>query len=403
MESNEPVRLGVDRLLHSGTSGLASYGQAPRLGLLTHDGARVGLGGTRGQRATSRAALLDAGFNLVRLFSPEHGITANAPDGRPVEDGTDPTTGLPVVSLYGPDLRPASKHLADLDLLLVDVQDVGARFYTYVWTVSYLLEAAEDAGVPVLILDRPNPIGGNLDLAEGPVLDHGQANFLGRWPVPVRHSLTLGEMAKLLCSEMELGTALDVLPMEGWARGMLWKDTGLAFHPPSPGIPTLEAPLLYPALAFLEATSVQVGRGTHRAFQWFGAPWMDAPAIASSVGAMAGPDLKARAEMLVGAGGVGGCPGVAMEVTDPASFRPVSLGLRLLAFLSTFHPHQFRWADYPTAANPSGRDHLPRLLGRRDIASAFFDRPGSIGDDELADWCKAPGWLDRVRPYLLYS
>lgn len=233
-ETEGPVRLGVDRLLEAGPGGLRDYGVAPRLGLLTHDGARVGpasdavgppnarsgpdVAMVRGHSPplpTSRAALLLAGFDIVRLFSPEHGILASAPDGAGVEDGADPETGLPVCSLYGPELRPTPDRLSDLDLVLVDLQDVGVRFYTYLWTVVRLMQAAEDAGVPVLILDRPNPLGGVLSMAEGPILANDHTSFLGGWAVPIRHSLTLGEMTGLLHEEMGIGTAVDVKIMAG--------------------------------------------------------------------------------------------------------------------------------------------------------------------------------------------
>ena len=183
---------------------------------------------------------------------------------------------------------------------------------------------------------------------------------------------------------------------------MLWRNTGLPFHPPSPGIATVESTLLYPALAFLEATNVQVGRGTDMAFRWFGAPWLDGQSMATAIAGRGIPGLAVQAANL-GTTGDDRCPGVSLEVWDPDAFRPVSMGLRLLTLLSALDPDGFRWNHYPTAANPTGRDHLVHLLGRRDIAYAIMDRPMDIDEDDIGAWALAPEWAERARPHLLYA
>jgi uncharacterized protein YbbC (DUF1343 family) len=336
---------------------------------------------------------------LAHLFSPEHGLTVTTPDGVPVPHGTDPETGLPVTSLYGDDLRPDPSALHQLDLMLVDLQDVGARFYTYLWTVSYLMEGCAEAGVPLWVLDRPNPLGGREEWVEGPLPEQGSpATFLGRWPIPVRHSLTLGEMTRLLRAEMELDLELHVITMEGWRREMLWRDTGLDFHGPSPGIPTPESALLYPGLALLEATNVDEGRGTDLAFRWMGAPWMDAKRMADALNRI-GPDgVRARPQVLDGLR-----PGVLLDITAPRAVRPAALGLRLLSLLLILCPNRFSWTPYPTAVNPGGSGHLLRLLGRSEVVETLERVPESIDSDTLERWTRAPEWWTRAGPHLLYE
>ncbi len=395
----------------------------PRLGLLTNDGARAGPIASLPRRdgdendpprntldpsALSRVELLKAGLPLTRLFAPEHGLSALAPDGVALPDGTDGSTGLPVTSLYGARLRPDPGTLDELDTVLVDLPDVGARFYTFLWTLTHLMEACTQAGLPVVILDRPNPLGGLESWVEGPLPDPDTGfTFLGRWPVPVRHSLTLGEMALLIRGEMQLPLKLEVIPMQGWKRAMLWRDTGHAFHPPSPGIPTPESALLYPGLALLEATNVSEGRGTHLSFQWLGAPWMEegrgVQALADHLNRSTVAGVRGVPHTLTIPEGDEPCPGVLLEITEPRQLRPFYLGLRLLSLLPTLWPRRFRWTPYPTAVNPSGRGHLLRLLARRDMVDTLKRVPGDLDDRTLLGWTAAPGWWDRAAPYLLYE
>jgi uncharacterized protein YbbC (DUF1343 family) len=393
------VRRGIDRILEERSSFPRAFGAGSRIGFVTADGAPPGRE-SRGRR-TAREALLEAGCPITLLFAPEHGLSARARDGSHVEDGLDRVTGLPVLSLYGPRLAPGIQEVADLDLVLFDLQDVGARFYTFLWTLSHVMEACAEAGTPLWILDRPNPLGGLEEWIEGPLPDpDAPSGFLGRWPLPIRHSLTLGELALLLKAEMGLDLALDVVAMEGWRRQDLWPGTGLPWHPPSPGLPTFESALLYPGLALLEATNVLEGRGTPLTFQWLGASWLDPFLGAAEMNRIGIPGIRAHPQYLLCGGA--SCPGVRLEITDAAILRPVDLGLRLLVLLSTLWPKEFNWAPYPTAANPGGEGHLLRLLSSRTLVSYLEGGSGRLEDAPSDAWVRPEGWWDRAEPHLLY-
>jgi len=325
------------------------------LGLVTNDAARTAADASR----LSRVALLDAGGPIVRLFSPEHGLSAAAPDGAAVPGGTDPVTGLSVVSLYGKRMQPAPESLEGLDGVLVDLPDIGARCYTYAWTMTHVIDACAEAGLPVWILDRPNPLGGALAAVEGPMLEPEHRSFIGRHTIPLRHGLTLGELARLWQQERCPAADVRVIACEGWWRDRLWPDTGLPFVPTSPAIRRFDAALLYPGLCLFEATNLSVGRGTDAAFEAVGAPWLDAAAVAARLAERQPPGVVVTADAFTPdtdpyAGQR--CEAVRITVLDPARVRPVALGLALLADIAAHHRGVFAWARYPTAANPSGAD-----------------------------------------------
>lgn len=390
------VAFGIDRLLAE--PGLVSG----RIGLVTNDAARTAVD----PQLHSRVALQRAGIRLIRLFSPEHGLTAGAPDGAAVADGVDPLTNLPVISLYGERLRPPRESLADVDAVLFDIPDVGVRFYTYIWTLSHVLEACAEAGVPLVVLDRPNPLSGGLDAAEGPVLDvENLSSFVGRAAIPIRHSLTVGELARLWNAEWKLNVALQVIRCAGWQRAMHWPDTGLPFVATSPAITRYEAALVYPGLCLFEATNLSVGRGTPFSFQAIGAPWLRAEETAERFNRISPFEVAAQSirfrpttaphsDML--------CPGVQLLVKDAQGFRPVAAGLLLLATVIESHREHFRWAKYPTAANPNGEGHFERLIGKLGIRETV-ERGMAEVHPRVRTWTGATGWRDRVNSILLYG
>jgi uncharacterized protein YbbC (DUF1343 family) len=220
---------------------------------------------------------------LVALFSPEHGIRGEERAGAAIESGTDERTGLPIHSLYGKTRKPTPEMLEGIDVLLFDMQDIGARYYTYVSTMAKAMEAAGEAGIPFVVLDRPNPIRG--DVVQGAVLDTAFSTFVGLYPVPMRHGLTPGELARMYVGAFGVEADLRVVPVEGWRRSMTFDETDLAWIPPSPNMPSLESALAYPGTCLFEGTPISVGRGTDRAFQLIGAPWLDGAALAESLNA----------------------------------------------------------------------------------------------------------------------
>lgn len=392
------VRFGVDRLV----ADPSLLGGAQRVGLVTNDAARLAADSS----VRSRLALIKAGVPIVRLFGPEHGLSAAADDGSPVSDGTDALTGLPVVSLYGERLRPDADSLHDLDAVLFDIPDVGARFYTYTWTLFHVLAACEETGVPLIVLDRPNPLGGELSMAEGPVLELGCRSFVGEDVIPLRHQLTLGELAELWHLERFNDADLRVIDCEGWTRAMRWPDTGLPWVPTSPAMPSFESAELYPGLCLFEATNLSVGRGTDAPFQQVGAPWLDVPAVLTDLARRIPKGVEFSEVMFVPGSGpyvAEPCRGIHVRVTRPEALRPVALGLLLLAAIATTHRLRFQWARYPTAANPSGEGHFERLIGRRGIRRVFDASPGEIDADGVRAWTSIDDWAARVGGVLAYE
>lgn len=320
-------------------------------------------------------ALLDAGAELPRLLmGPEHGFYGVEQDMVPAVDRRDPSTGLPIFSLYGDSpesLRPAAELFAELDLLLVDLQDVGARYYTYAATAVWSAEVALEAGCEVWVLDRPNPLGG-IEI-EGNLRRPGFDSFVGAFELPVRHGLTLGELMRLEARRRGWGVEPRVWQLQGWQRQMVWADTRLPWLAPSPNLPTAEAALVYPGACLIEATELSEGRGTTRPFQLIGAPEIEPTTLAAE---LAHADLEGvrfipthfRPQYQKHAGSV--CGGVFLQVTAPRRFRPYRCGVELLAAVRRLAPAAAGWrtaayefvADRPAIDLLVGDDALRLLL-----------------------------------------
>jgi uncharacterized protein YbbC (DUF1343 family) len=381
------LRFGIDTLLDQPF-------KPARVGLVTNDAAKTCHG------VPTRRALLECGVDLVRLFSPEHGIAASAEDGASVANVTDPVTKLPVISLYGEHTRPPAETLQDLDLILFDIPDIGARFYTYIWTLSHLLEACAESGKPLWVLDRPNPLGGNIDDAEGPILDENfVSTFVGRWSMPVRHCLTVGELATLWNAQRRIDARLQVIPMQGWRRDMHWPQTQLPFVPPSPAIGDYQTALLYAGTCLIEGTNLSEGRGTKAPFRAVGAPWLDASSLAGHLNSI-WPSIRATEISFVPTTrkyARQACAGVLIDVVDFRNLKPVRLGLELIRQIIRQHPRQFSWQPYPTAANKDGGGHFDRLAG---VPIRFQLEKDMLDLDQCTT---AGGWGQRVGAHLLYG
>jgi uncharacterized protein YbbC (DUF1343 family) len=350
----------------------------------------------------ARAVLAAARIGpLVRLFAPEHGLDGVAQDMEAVDDVTDPLTGCAVRSLYGYEtstLAPSSEDLADLGVLVVDLPDIGSRYYTFAATMDCVMAVCEAEGVEVMVLDRPNPIGGVV--REGGCVESGFESFVSRLPTPVRHGLTLGEIALLLQRERYPKLELTVVPCRGWLRDRWWDSTGLPWVAPSPNMPTLETAALYPGLCLVEATTLSEGRGTTRPFQLVGAPWVDSEVLTGRLRKLELPGVAFRAARFrpeFGKHAKKICSGVELHVVDRESLRPVALGLHLLQQILDLHGDLFEWRSEPyefvsdvpaidlLTGSATARDHLERgksldpLLGRwRGDVEAFESTLGGV-------------------------
>ncbi|MEW6117270.1 MAG: DUF1343 domain-containing protein [Nitrospirota bacterium] len=288
-------------------------------------------------------------FEMRAFFGPQHGIRGETQDNMIEWEGfTDKRTGLPVYSLYGQTRKPTPEMLAGVDVLAIDMQDVGARYYTFIWTMELCMQACLEAGRSVVVLDRPNPIGGTL--VEGPVLDQSYASFVGQRPLPVRHGMTVGEIALYLKETFYPELDLHVIPVKGWKRKVLFDKTGLPWVLPSPNMPTLDTAVVYPGMCLLEGTMLSEGRGTTRPFEIFGAPYIDPEALVKRLkeyklpGAVFRPvffqpTFQKHAGML--------CGGAQIHVTGREEFRPFKTAVAVLKAVYDLYPDDFLWKQPP--------------------------------------------------------
>jgi uncharacterized protein YbbC (DUF1343 family) len=286
---------------------------------------------------------------LSAIFGPQHGFRSDVQENM-IESGhgRDAVRRVPVYSLYSETREPTSAMLAEVDVLLVDLQDVGTRIYTYVYTMANCLRAARRHGIPVIVCDRPNPIGG--EAVEGPMLEPGFESFVGQFPIPMRHGMTVGELARLFNDAFGIGAALEVVPIEGWRRDMYFDDTGIPWVLPSPNMPTLETAIVYPGTVLFEGTNVSEGRGTTKPFELVGAPWIVPETFAGALNELELPGVRFRPALFeptfhkhAGAA----CGGCQIHVLDRSAFRPVQTGVALLEAFRSADPVRFAWREPP--------------------------------------------------------
>ncbi len=371
---------GIDVWAERGYDPLAGR----RIGLISNTTGRDASG-----RLTAEVLAASEDVDLVALFSPEHGF-------RGVEEGDvasarHASTGLRVHSLYGDTRRPTQEMLAGLDGLVFDIQDVGTRFYTYATTMAYAMEEAAAHGLPFVVLDRPNPITGLH--AEGPVIDGELLSFVGYAPIPLRHGMTMGELALYFNTELGIGADLTVIPVQGWRRDQWYDATGLLWVNPSPNMRNLEQALLYPAVGALEYTNISVGRGTDEPFEWLGAPWIDGLALARQLNGAALPGVrfvpqKRTPSSSVFAGEV--CNGVNLVVTDRNAFSAARTAITLATTLFALHGDDW---------DP---ERLPPLWGRPEVIDQL--RAGMTPERIAAAWQDdLDAFLAARSHYLLYD
>ncbi len=361
------VRPGIDVLVEDSLHLVA--GRA--VGLLTNRNGvdRQGVGDVERLRA--------AGVHLVAIFTPEHGFRGAADPGAAVPSTRDSATGLPIYSLYGRNFAPTPEMLAGVQVLLVDLPDAGARYFTFISTTIELMRSPAVARIPVIILDRPNPVGGAM---QGNVLDSAARSFVGSLSIPMRHGLTLGELALLAKRERGLAASLSVVPASGWRRSQYFDATGLPFDPPSPNLRDLESIINYSGTCLFEGTNLSPGRGSDAAFSQVGAPWLDPAAVLARLGPQAGVSLTATtftprqpgdgkyADTLL--------QGIRFRITDRATYDPPATALRLLTIIRAVHPAEFAWLA----------THFDRLAGEPGLREALDQ--GHPVDSILSVWAR---------------
>jgi len=376
------VKTGLDILVHEKSHLLVNQ----RVGLVSMPAAVLP------DLTSSLDTLRGAGVDITALFGPEHGFGGAAPDGAQVGHATDPRTGLPVFSLYGEVREPTAEMLANVDILVFDMQDVGVRFYTYLSTLFYVLRGAGKVGKSVFVLDRPNPITGSL-IEGGPILP-GFESFVGIINIPIRHGMTLGELARYMNNEYALNADLHVIGIQGWQRQMWFDDTALPWVPTSPAMPHLSTATLYPGMCLLEGTSLSLGRGTALPFEVCGAPWIDGYALAETLNGLQLPGVRFRATAFTPAASAQAgteCHGVQVHVTDRDALRPVEMALHLIAAARYLSGDAWKW-------NP----HFERLVGNSDVRSAL--EAGTSVDEIMASWEESIStFLQQRETYLMYG
>jgi uncharacterized protein YbbC (DUF1343 family) len=340
-------------------------------------------------RSTIEVLARAPGMHLVALFSPEHGLAGHFDEK--VSSSRDAATGLPIYSLYGETLRPTDDMLKGIDALVFDIQDAGVRFYTYTTTMAYCMEEAAKRNIAFFVLDRPNPISGNI--VEGPILAKDATSFTGYFPLPVRYGLTIGELAQLFNGENHIGADLHVIAMKNWHRNYFFESTGNRWVPPSPNLLTPKGAVLYPGLEILQNAGVSVGRGTETPFEEFGAPWMNGDDVAAALNVLRLPGLRFVAQPFIPIAGLYSgqrCGGVAVRITDRAAIRSMRMGLEIAAVLQKLYPAQF---------DP---DKTLLLVGDPGTVSQL--RQGVSPDQIVASWGDALAAFDQMRKkYFLYK
>lgn len=390
MSQRARVQPGVDVLLES----RLDLVKGRRVGLVTNQA-----GVDSRCRSTVERLWRHPDLTLAALFGPEHGLWGAAQAGVPVEGGVDPRTGLPVYSLYGTTKKPTLDMISGLDALILDLQDVGCRYWTILYTMSYVLEAAAEAGIRAIVLDRPNPITGLYP--EGNLVEEGFFSFVGDHPIPNRTGLTIGESALLFNEAFGIGAELHVVPMQGWRRGMWFDETRLPWVPPSPNMPTPQTALLYPGTCLIEGTNLSEGRGTTTPFELIGAPWLDASRLADDLNGRGLPAVYFRPATFVPTFSKHRettCQGVHIHVLDREAVRPVRIGLHLLDACRRHAPGDFAWLP-PSGGGP----HFIDLLAGTDRLRIDLDQ-GRDPDEIWQEWSAAlEGFLPVRERYLLYG
>ena len=376
----EPVLLGIERV-----DEYQELFAGKRVGLITNP-----TGISRDFR--SSIEILSKSVNLVALYGPEHGVRGNVAAGDYIAESTDPVTGLPVRSLYGKTKKPTAEMLRDVDILAIDIQDVGTRYYTYTSTLAYAMIGAKEQGKMLVVFDRPNPLGGMI--AEGEVLKPGYESFIGLYPTPVRHGLTIGEWAKYINETQGINCDLVVLPMKNWHRGMMWRDTGFAWVPTSPNVPTANTALLYPGTGMIGSTGLSNGIGTTLPFELIGTSnFVVAEAIARDLNEWGLEGFHFRPAYFTPRGGTTTYSGIQIHITEPSKIRPIRA---MLHMMDIFYKHNEKSIQFFTG---NGERKVDIVVGSPSLR---IHTPGKW-KELIPIWEKeANEFREKTRPFWLY-
>lgn len=383
------VKLGLDVFLEK----FADRYKNLRIGLITN------ATGINSELKRNVDLFMEKGLKLIKLFGPEHGIFTAAADGAKVQDSIEPRYGIIVHSLYGERLRPTEEMLSGLDVLVYDIQDVGLRFYTYIYTMAYCMEECGKNKIKFVVLDRPNPLSKKVD---GPTIEKDFESFVGGYELALRYGLTIGELAHYLNEEFDMNAELEIIKMESYDPSSYFDETGLLWNTPSPNLPSLEHTILYAGFCLLEGVNVSVGRGTTHPFKFIGAPWIDSEKLYKELKKFNHEGVAFRERFFVPfafklSNQV--CQGLEFFVTDKRKIKPLHLSIDLIACLKRLHPESFRWDSY--VHDETERYYFDLLIGSDFYRKAIDEGATSKDFDRI--WNEESfKFSQRIERYRLY-
>lgn len=390
--TSRTTHLGIDRLLGADRSLI----DGRRVGIVCNPASIDGA-----LRHTVDRLVDDPGINVTAIFGPQHGFRSDLQDNMiETPHARDARRRVPIFSLYSETREPTAAMLGEIDVLVIDLQDVGTRVYTFIYTMANCMRAASKYGIPVVVCDRPNPIGGDV---EGGLLQERFASFVGQYPIPLRHGMTIGELARLFNDEFRIGATLDVVPLKGWRRSMYHDETGLPWVLPSPNIPTLDSAVVYPGAVLFEGTRLSEGRGTTRPFELIGAPWIDAERLSDEMNDRGLPGVFFRAacfEPTFQKHAKATCGGCQVHVMNRQLFKPVRTGVELMAGFYRQNPARFPWRE-PPYEYEHDKEPIDILYGSDRLRTAI----NSGGDVRalVASWApEEDAFRKTSEQYLLY-
>ena len=382
------MKLGLDIFLEKGFRQFKNK----RIGLVTN------MTGVNGKLTPTIDLIFEhPDIKLTALFGPEHGIRGDAKEGQLVESSIDPSTGLPVFSLYGKDRKPSKEMLDSLDVIIFDLQDIGSRYYTFIYTMAYVMEACAENGKHFVVLDRPNPITG--EKVEGNLVEEDVRSFVGLYPILNRHGMTVGELAQLFKYEFGINCELTVVPMEGWKRSMYFDDTALFWVPPSPNTTNLDMTILYPGTCLIEGTNLSEGRGTTKPFEMVGAPFIDGQKLSKEFNNKKIAGLIARSTSFIPTYQKHKdevCGGIQLHVTDRNKLNSLQAGIALLEIIAEMYPNDFNFIS-----NDNGKYFFDLLAGTKQLRKHVLNK---TSNDFLLHCKEQVGSFQKLKePYLIYK